>query len=80
MPQAWTVQMMDAQGNPIGEVTYPPNTTFLGVIWNEEAWEMVKAGQLRGYSIGGFSDRVLADLPVNGERDGLDMPRGDATE
>lgn len=75
MPQEWTVQMMDAKGNPIGEVTYPPNTTFLGVVWNEEAWEMVKAGQLRGYSIGGFSDRMLADLPVNGERDGVDMPR-----
>lgn len=75
MPQAWTVQMMDAQGNPIGEVTYPPNTTFLGVVWNEEAWEMVKAGELRGYSIGGFSDRVLADLPANGERDGVDLPR-----
>ena len=80
MPQAWTVQMMDAQGNPIGEVTYPPNTTFLGVVWNEEAWEMVKAGLLRGYSIGGFSDRVLADLPEDGERDGIDLPRADREE
>ena len=75
MPQEWTVQMMDADGEPIGEVTYPPNTTFLGVVWNEEAWEMIKAGQLRGYSIGGFSDRVLADLPYQAERDGLDLPR-----
>jgi hypothetical protein len=79
MPQAWTVEMMDADGEPIGEVTYPPNTTFLGVIWNEEAWEMVKAGLLRGYSIGGYSDRMLADLPMDGERDGIDLPReGDA--
>jgi hypothetical protein len=80
MPQAWTVEMMDANGEPIGEVTYPPNTTFLGVVWNEEAWEMIKAGQLRGYSIGGFSDRVLADLPYNGEREGLDMPRVEEAE
>ena len=75
MPQAWTVQMTDAAGEPIGEVTYPPNTVFLGVIWNEEAWEMVKAGQLRGYSIGGYSDRVFAELPEKAERDGLDLPR-----
>lgn len=74
MPQAWTVQMMDAQGNPIGEVTYPPNTTFLGVVWNEEAWEMVKAGQLRGYSIGGYSDRVMADMPMDAAREGLEIP------
>jgi len=80
MPQSWTVEMMDANGEAIGEVTYPPNTTFLGVIWNEEAWEMIKAGQLRGYSIGGFSDRVLADLPYNGEREGLDMPRVEEAE
>lgn len=75
MPQAWTVQMTDAKGQPIGEVTYPPNTVFLGVVWNEEAWEMVKAGELRGYSIGGFSDRVMADLPYQAERDGIDLPR-----
>jgi hypothetical protein len=75
MPQAWTVEMMDANGEPIGEVTYPPNTTFLGVIWNEEAWEMVKAGLLRGYSIGGYSDRMLADLPYEADRDGIDLPR-----
>ena len=75
MPQAWTVDMLDAEGNSIGQVTYPPNTVFLGVIWNEEAWEMVKRGELRGYSIGGFSDRVFADMPDDAMRDGVDMPR-----
>ena len=73
MPQAWTVDMLDNKGNPIGEVTYPPNTVFLGVIWNEESWQLVKQGKLRGYSIGGFSDRMLADLPMNGERDGIEL-------
>lgn len=34
---------------------------------------MVKAGQLRGYSIGGFADSVLADLPVAAEREGIDL-------
>lgn len=73
MPQPWTVQMLDSKGTPIGEVTYPPNTVFLGVIWNEEAWDMIRRGELRGYSIGGFSDRMYADLPMHGEREGIEM-------
>jgi hypothetical protein len=73
MPQAWTVDMLDQKGEPIGQVTYPPNTVFLGVQWNEEAWQLVKAGQLRGYSIGGFSDRVLADMPLEAEREGIEL-------
>jgi hypothetical protein len=77
MPQPWQVEMLDADGDPIGTVTYPPNTVFLGVVWNQEAWELVKAGQLRGYSIGGYSERVLADLPYNADRDGLDIPRAE---
>lgn len=75
MPQEWTVTMHDANGSPVGEVTYPPNTVFLGVVWNEEAWEMVKAGELRGYSIGGFSDRMYADLPTDGEREGIELDK-----
>ena len=74
MPQPWTVDMKDPAGNSLGQVTYPPNTVFLGVQWNEKAWDLVKRGLLRGYSIGGFSDRMLADLPENGERDGVEMP------
>lgn len=80
MPQAWTVKMLDAAGEPIGEVTYPPNTVFLGVIWNEEAWELVKRGELRGYSIGGFSDRVFADMPTDAMREGIDLPRTEPEE
>ncbi len=73
MPQPWTVEMMDAAGVKIGEVTYPVDTVFLGVVWNDSAWADVKAGRLRGYSIGGLSDRLMADLPANGERDGIEM-------
>lgn len=73
MPQPWTVEMMDATGESIGQVTYPKDTVFLGVVWNDDAWADVKAGKLRGYSIGGYSDRMMADLPVEGDREGLEI-------
>jgi hypothetical protein len=72
--------MMDASGESIGQVTYPKDTVFLGVVWNDEAWADVKAGRLRGYSIGGYSDRMMADLPVNGEREGLEIAEPEQTK
>ena len=42
---------------------FPANTPFMGTVWEPWAWEMVKAGQLRGYSIGGKARRMEADLP-----------------
>jgi hypothetical protein len=74
MPQPWTVNMLDGQGESIGKITYPPGTVFLGVIWDEEPWQdNLVRGELRGYSIGGFSDRVLADLPEEAARDGIEL-------
>lgn len=51
-------------GQGVTKYTFPADTPFLGVVWEDWAWEMVKAGQLRGYSIGGSAKRVEADLPV----------------
>ena len=42
---------------------FPANTPFMGVIWKEWSWDLVKSGQLRGYSIGGAAKRLEADLP-----------------
>jgi hypothetical protein len=42
---------------------FPANTVFLGVQWKPWAWELVKGGKLRGYSIGGRAERLSADLP-----------------
>lgn len=75
MPQPWTVDMLDGAGNAVGKITYPAGTVFLGVIWDDAAWQQILRGELRGYSIGGFSDRVLADLPDNGSRDGIELPQ-----
>lgn len=50
-------------GQGVTKFMFPANTPFMGVIWEPWAWEMVKAGQLRGYSIGGHARRMEADLP-----------------
>jgi hypothetical protein len=42
---------------------FPSNTPFMGVVWEPWAWDLVKAGKLRGYSIGGMAQRMEADLP-----------------
>jgi hypothetical protein len=43
---------------------FPPNTVFLGVVWEPWAWELVKAGKIRGYSMAGRADRLMVDLPA----------------
>ena len=42
--------------------TFPEQTPFMGVIWEQWAWDLVEKGKLRGYSIGGQARRVEVDL------------------
>ena len=46
----------------VTKYSFPENTPFMGVIWEEWAWELVKSGKLRGYSIGGQAQRVEVEL------------------
>jgi LysM repeat protein len=43
-------------------VTFPAGTTFMGVIWDENTWPDVKAGKLRGFSMGGRAKRIEAEF------------------
>jgi len=52
-------------GEDVQKVEFPAETPFMGVVWESWAWDLVKAGQLRGYSIGGKARRVEADLSLN---------------
>ena len=49
-------------GEGVTKYSFPENTPFMGVIWEDWAWDLVKSGQLRGYSIGGQAQRVEVDL------------------
>ena len=54
---------LEVPNQGVTKQTFPADTPFLGVVWEEWAWELVKAGELRGYSIGGRAKRIEADLP-----------------
>ena len=45
------------------QVTYPAGTVFLGVQWKPWAWDMVKAGKIKGFSIGGAAARIEMAMP-----------------
>lgn len=45
------------------QVTYPSGTVFLGVQWKPWAWDMVKSGKIRGFSIGGAAARIEMAMP-----------------
>jgi hypothetical protein len=76
-PYPVTVPITKADGT-MGEHTYPTGTVFMGVQWEPWAWEMVKAGKLTGYSIGGKAERILVDLPeeeVSKKKDLTDLTK-----
>lgn len=62
-PYSLTVPIKTSEGQEM-QHTYPPNTVFLGVIWEPWAWEMVTEGKIRGYSIGGKAERLFVDIDV----------------
>jgi Putative phage serine protease XkdF len=70
-PYSLTVPIQTPSG-AVSNHTYPPNTVFLGVIWEPWAWELVKAGKILGYSIGGKAERLYVDMEE-------DMEKGDPT-
>lgn len=61
-PYPVTTTLRKADGTET-EHTFPAGTPYLGVEWEEWAWPLIKAGKIRGYSIGGTSKRLEVDLP-----------------
>jgi hypothetical protein len=63
-PHEIEVPMLKADSGQIVKTTFPAGTTFLGVIWEPWAWDLVKKGKIRGFSIGGTGSGVNVDLPT----------------
>lgn len=68
-PYELTVPIKTLSGLEVSH-TYPPNTVFLGVIWEPWAWEKVQAGEILGYSIGGKAERLYVDMEEVEKEDG----------
>lgn len=43
-------------------ITFPAGTVYAGIIWDESSWALIKAGKLRGLSMGGRAKKVYADF------------------
>ena len=41
---------------------FPEGTVFICVVWQEWAWDLVKSGAIKGLSIGGKTNKIIADL------------------
>jgi hypothetical protein len=72
LPHEWTTPVQKANG-ATGSITYPSGTVLLGVVWEPWAWEMVKQGEITGFSIGGSAERIDLEIaqygpfgPLNG--------------
>jgi hypothetical protein len=63
-PYELTVPITTPSGIMVNH-TYPANTVFLGVIWEEWAWEKIQLGEILGYSIGGRAERLYVDMEKN---------------
>jgi hypothetical protein len=46
------------------QLTMSAGTVHMGVIWDEDAWPLVKAGKINGYSLGGRAVRAAAGDPA----------------
>lgn len=75
-PVPVTLGMTKATGDT-KEVTYPAGTVFLGVKWNDWAWDLVKQNKITGFSIGGSAARIDMSLP-NATETLLDSARSTA--
>jgi len=83
-PYSLSIPVKKANGES-NTVEFPANTVFMGVQWQDWAWKLVKEGKLRGYSIGGKAQRILADLDDEEDDDDfistseLEVENGDPT-
>ena len=68
-PYELTVPIKTSSGLEVSH-TYPPNTVFLGVIWEPWAWKKVQEGEILGYSIGGKAERLYVDMDEVEKEDG----------
>ena len=70
-PYEHTIKVSTAGGEE-RELSMPAGTVYLGAVWDADAWPLVKAGKVGGWSLGGKAVRVkegvLADMTYMGDK------------
>ncbi len=46
---------------PVQKQVIPAGSVFMGVLWVDWAWELVKEGRIRGFSFGGTAQRKIVE-------------------
>ncbi len=59
-PYDHTITLKRANGEEY-EQAMPAGTVYFGVVWDEEAWPLVKTGKIGGYSLGGRAVRLQTE-------------------
>jgi hypothetical protein len=80
-PYEMTIETTMGDGK-VSKTEYPAETVFMGVVWKDWAWDLVKAGKVRGYSIGGQAQRLSVEMDEDVTKmakatkteDGVDYP------
>lgn len=65
-PYPVTVPLFDVESSSTVDHEFPAGTVFMGVVWEPWAWDLVKQGKIRGYSMGGRGQRVAVDIETEG--------------
>jgi hypothetical protein len=66
-----TTVKMTVPGEETRELVLPAGTVYMGVIWDEDAWPLVKSGKVTGLSLRGKALRVAggdAAMPHMGDK------------
>ena len=69
-PYDHTIKLRTHPDGEEREVEMPAGTVYMGIVWDEDAWPLVKAGKLGGLSLGGRAVRVASpgiELPDMGD-------------
>lgn len=61
-PWPVTVPVWDLDTGQMIQRTFPAGTPFMGVIWEPAVWPLIKNGDIRGYSLGGFAEFITVDI------------------
>ena len=63
-PYEHTIKVQTVAGKE-RELTMPAGTVYMGAVWDEKVWPLVKSGKLAGWSLGGRAVKVASKITLD---------------